>query len=188
MLARHFRVAVLRFWVRLPSQTVRYDSHGKNCRRQELKEAGCELHFQTCCLDQFSKSTPAIAPVVTSIHVCLGPQSLIRRDGQIDSPFTRQVGMNCLQKLVIVLHVFDHVEQTDCWETSWNEPGVLKCGKHYVLNSATPGVHRARGSRFHEHYFQSRVLHGFCYEAVAPANVEARTGGRILAYSFEDAG
>src|ERR1700733_5569096 len=153
-----------------------------------MKEAGCELHFQTCSLDQISKSPSAIAPVVACDYVCLGPQGLIRRNGQIDPSLTRQVGMDCLQELVIVLDMFHHVEQTDCGETSGDESGVLQCGERYLLDSPPTGVHRARCSRFHEYYFQSRVLHRFRYEAVAAANVEERTGRWKLAYGFEDAG
>src|SRR5580704_2282955 len=95
--------------------------------------------------------------------------------------------MDCLQKFVIVLDVFDHVEQTDGGETFWKESSVLQCGEYYVLDSPPPGVHRARCSGFHEDYFEPRILHSFCYEAVAAADIEERTGRRILAQGFEDA-
>src|SRR4029077_2529678 len=172
----------------LPSQPVRYYAHGKNSWRQEPKEAGGKLYFETHSLEQFSKNPPAIPAVVASNHVCLGPQSLIRRNSQINAPVTGQVDPDCLQKFVVVLHVFHHVEQTDGGETSRNESGILECGMHHLLDSSPSGVHNTRCPGFYEHYFQPRILHRPGDEPVATADIEERTCRRKLAYRFEDTG
>jgi hypothetical protein len=98
------------------------------------------------------------------------------------------MGSDHLQEFVVVFHVFHHVKQTDGGETIGKKCSVLQCGPHHVLNSPPPGIRSAHRPGLYQNYFESRILHGLCHEAVTTAYVKQGTRRGILSHRFEDAG